>query len=239
MGHFSVHRRLAIAVGACLAATGVSAAAVAATSGNSKSLSLYSRAQRAVSRYEGVTFTGSGTSYKLIRHPTYDSFLYYFGAAPRGYRRATDHVRVVQRHGIVTEEVDTLSAKGLPAVRILKNRPGTFAYGLVLSRRGCAVVFSGDTQSWANVGAPFTFATSNNVFGAPKKVRGNWLIPSSFPLAGGTGHQTDTISAASYRWSAVRLKVVGGTYRGDGLSGGSFKYLTHEASLAPPQLGRC
>jgi hypothetical protein len=241
MGHLSVRRWLVVAVAAVasLAATAISAAALAATSGNSKSLSLYRRAQQAVGQYQGVTFTGAGTSYKLVRYPTYDSFDFYFGAVLRGYRRATDHVRVVQRHGIVTEEVDTLSARGLPAVRLVQDRPGTIAFGLVLSHRGCAVVFSDFTQSWAQVGAPFTLATNSNVFAAPKRANGHWLIPSSFPLAGGTGHQTDTISASSYRWSSVRLKVAGGFYHGEGLSGSSFKYLAHEASVAPPQLGRC
>ncbi len=239
MGHLSVRKCSAIAVGACLAATGISAAALAATSGNSKSLSLYSRAQKAVRRYQGVTFTGRGTSYKIIRYPSYDSFDFYFGAVPRGYTRATDHVRVVQRHGIVTEEVDTLSAKGHPAVRLVQDRPGTTALGVVLSHRSCGIVFSNYTVSWAHVGAPFTLATNDNKFAAPKKAHGNWLLPSSFPLAGGIGHQTDTISASSFRWSSVRLKVAGGFDHGDGISAGSFHYLDHEASVAAPQLGKC
>jgi hypothetical protein len=216
------------------------AGAAAASSGNRQSVRLYSRAQATVGRYQGVTFTGGGTSYKILHRPGYDDFAYFFGATPRGYHRASDRVLVVIRHGRVVEEVDTLSAKGLPSVRTWLDDTHGMVLGRVLDARGCAVFFSDDSASFVGINQRFGFA-DNPRFTAPRREGSSWLLQSSYPLAGGVAHEVDTLRSTrgGLLWSSSRLRLTGGFYSGDQLSAGDFGYRLRDAAPPLPQLGRC
>lgn len=226
-----------VAVAAMLSVAGAGVA-FASTGTSRQAARLYAQAQRAVDVYQGVTFTGGGTSYRILKEPGYQNFEYYAGSVPSGYRRAVDHVLVVLRHGKVSEEVDTLSAKGLPHVRIWLDNTHGFAVGKVLDRHGCPVYFSGASAIFVTVGQHFGFA-NGPAFTSASRSGKRWIVRSTYPLSGGTAQESDALNAASKRWISTYVKVKGGPYNGDHLSAAAFGYKRRQRAEAPPALGPC
>lgn len=225
---------------AFLGAAGGCAAALAAdfgATGNQRAIRFYRSSQTAMARYATIRFTGGGTAYKLIRG-SFDDFAYAFGSVPRTYSRATDSVVVVQRGGNVVEEIDTLSAKGLPPVRVWRDHPGSSAVGLVLDRKGCPVSFHHDNNSFVRVGN--TFVSLGGIhFGALEPRGATTIVHSRYPSSGGTAYQTDTIGSASHLWAGSQFVLRGGAFSGASLSETGFSFSHRSAYQVPPALRRC
>ena len=236
MRRFSARHRVIAGGVATAVVAGGAAAAIASSGSNPQAMSLYASAQRAVGGYQAVSFTGGGTSYKVSRAAGgVLSFQYDVGATPRGYRRAVDHVLDVLRHGRVAEEVDTLSARGTPTVEIWLENPNN-GIGQVRGQ-GCGLFFS-QVAPFTTVGQPFEFAPSLR-FSTPARSGSHWLLDSTYPLAGGTVSERDTISASSGLWIASSSSVHGGSYNHEQESATSFNYTGHHGLDTPPQIGRC
>jgi hypothetical protein len=230
-------RRTAM-VGGLAASILAGGAALAATGSNGQALSLYQNAQRAVARYQGVSFKGGVWSYRVFRASGgYDTFRYDFGAVPKHYRAASDHVLVVLRDGTVAEETDTLSAKGLPNAEIWINNAHN-EIGEVLNKGLRCALFFTSANGFTAIGQPFQFG-SGLTFAKPSGSKGHWLLSSTYPLAGGKVRELDTISASSGLWQASRSSVKGGSYNGYRATASSFHYDRHHGIPTPPQLGRC
>jgi hypothetical protein len=218
---------------------GAGAAALAATGGNAKAIAFYARSQTAMAAFQGIHFKGGGTSYTVV--PTSggtDNFRFDFGSTPAGYSRAVDQVQVVQRGGQVVEEVDTLTAPGLPTLKIWQQK--SIEVGEVVNgAKTCAELIPKNSASFVTIGRPFVVFASYT-FGkltTPKK--GLRLVRTSYPLAGGIAHERDTISAATRLWRSSHLVVTGGPYDKNFLNESHFSYSRTHAMVRAPRLGRC
>ena len=218
-----------------LAAGGVS---YAATTSNPQAAALYGESQAAMARYEGISFTGTGVSYKIIPAQGYDNFRFDWGTTPPGYKSAVDHVQVVQSGGQVTEEVDTLTAPGLPALRLWQHGP-IGEVGEVMTSTPCAETIGANNASYVTVGKPFVNDTGYVFAALSHGKHGRWIVRSTWSLSGGTAHETDTISGPTHLWVHSHVLLDGGPYNGDTLTEKQFHYSTSQAYEPPAQLGRC
>ncbi|MHB8659756.1 MAG: hypothetical protein ACYC91_17775 [Solirubrobacteraceae bacterium] len=215
----------------------IALSAASAPTGNKSAIRFYRASQAAMARFQRISFTSQGTSYRIV-HEGFDNFSYDFGSVPHGYSRAIAHVIVVQRNGRVVEEIDTLKARGLPTVRVWRFRSDLTAIGRVLDRHGCPVLFDHDNNSFVNVDAPFVTLNGSNF--APLERRGaNELVRSSYPSNGGTFHEADTINASSRLWSVSVQTLKGGPFNGARLFEDAYHYGASQRFESPPQLGRC
>lgn len=227
---------LLVALAAAVACPAAPAATFGA-SGSRAAIHFYRSSQLAMARYATIRFTGKGTAYKIIRGGV-ENFAYAFGSSPRGFTRATDQVVVVQRGGRVAEEIDTLSADGLPSVRVWRNQAGTNAVGQVLGAKGCPVLFRNDRNSFVRVGEPFVSLAGIRFM--PLQTRGAMtVVRSSYASSGGTAHQTDAISTDTRLWSASRFVLRGGAFSGAALSESAFSFSHRSAFQSPPRNRRC
>jgi hypothetical protein len=233
-----VPRRFAAATGALLAVAGIcSAAALAASSaasGNKAAIKFYRQSQSAMAGYQGISFTASGTSYEILHQAGFDNFKFDFGLTPPGFTRAVADVLVVQRNGLVTQEVDTLRAPGLPTLR-LWHTSGVLI-GEVMDSRACALTVTGGGYL-AAVGGPYVGVAGR--FAALKRKHGNEVVRTTLAAGGGTAHETDTIDASNGLWKASTFHLRGGPYSGQSLSESGFKYSRLQQLALLPQLGRC
>lgn len=186
--------------------------------------------------YQGIAFKGGGTSYKVIRQPGGDTFKFDFGATPQGYSTAVATVRVVQRRGVITEEIDTLKAPGKPALRVWQD--GGTEVGELLTAKPCTELIPANSASFVTVGHRFVglsgrFAALSAPSGSLRVVR------SSYALAGGTAHERDTIAAASHLWRASHLVIAGGPYNHSFLDESDFSYSRLQRFVTPPTPHRC
>ena len=58
------------------------------------------------------------------------------------------------------------------------------------------------------MGRPFV-AVNGSFAALEQRPGGLALVRSSYPLGGGTAHETDTVASATHLWSASRVVVVG------------------------------
>ena len=237
-------RRVAATTGALLAVAGFcSAGALAASSGPSGSqaaIKLYEQSQSAMAGYEGISFTGGPASYKILPQKGYDLFqLYTGGSTPSGYSRAVDDVLVVQHNGVVTEEVDTLSAPGKPVIRQWQGAKGA-AVGEVVDSSPCGLSYTAGDH-YVIVGASFFGASfSGYRFAAPKKTGGDEVVSATFAAGSGTADETVTIEASNDLVKAFGIQVHGGPDNGFGLSETDFKYSrTQQFEQPPAKLKKC
>ena len=135
----------ALAIGATIAV-----AATTPPTGNAGAIAFYKQSRIAMAAYDGIAFKGAGTSYKVIKQPGSDTFKFDFGATPRGYSAAVASVRVVQRNGVITEEIDTLKAPGKPALRVWQD--GGTEVGELLTAKPCTV--SASQSSFKSAASP-------------------------------------------------------------------------------------
>jgi hypothetical protein len=233
-----VPRRFAAATGALLVVAGIcSAAALAASSapsGNKAAIKFYRQSQSAMAGYQGISFTGSGVSYEILHQPGFDNFKFDFGSAPKGFTHGVADVLVVQRNGLVTQEVDTLRAPGLPALRLWHT--SGLVIGEVMDSRVCAVTVTGGS-SFVTVGGTYVGIVGR--FAALKRKHGNDLVRTTYAAGGGTAHEADTIDASNGLWKASTSRLRGGPYSGQSLSESGFKYSHLQQLALLPQLGRC
>jgi hypothetical protein len=235
-------RRLALAGAAGLLVAVLGAAAALGARGNANAASFYARSRAAMAGYEGISFRGGGTSYAVApQRGGYDSFRFDFGAAPAGYRKSVDHVRVVQAHGVVREEVDTLVAHGLPALRVWQT--GVLEVGEVMTAHPCPEIVPKNNASYVTVGRPFVvFSGRYRYAKLGRRGRGAHalrVVRTTYPLAGGTAHEKDQISARTRLWHHSHLIVRGGPYNANFLSESHFTYRRVARYEAPPPIGHC
>lgn len=215
------------------------AATGAAPSGNAAAIKLLERSQSAIAGYQGVSFMGGVASYKIISKSGYDSFVADLGRTPSGYSRAADSVVVVQHKGVVAEEIDTLTAAGLPSIRIWQAGAES-AVGEVMDAHPCTSSFA-DANHYATVGAPFIGSTlAGYRFAAPQKSGADELVSFTVPATGGTADETITIDSADDLWSALTLQIHGGASNGLAITENNFRYNRTQPSEQPPaQLKPC
>jgi hypothetical protein len=229
-----------VAVGAALAALAigcvVSAAAAAPASGDAAALALERQAQTAMGAYQGISFTGGGTSYRVIHQAGGDTFKFYFGSVPKGFRAAVAHVRIVQRKGLVTEEVDTLVAAGEPPLRIWQSKG--LEVGELVGSKSCPELIPTNPASFFTVGSPLV-GVHGHYSPLAAATATTEVLASSYRLAGGTAHERDTIDTATHLWRASRFVVSGGPYNGNFLSESGFAFSRTQRFLAPPRLHTC
>ena len=221
----------ALAIGAAIAA-----AAVAPPTGNAGAIAFYKQSRSAMAAYEGIAFTGGGTSYEVIRQPGADTFKFDFGAKPRGYSAAVARVRVVQRKGVITEEVDTLKAPGKPPLRIWQD--GGAEVGELLTAKPCTELIPRNSASFVTVGRRYVGLSGRfaKLTAPDSSLR---VVHSSYALAGGTAHEQDTIAVATHLWRASHLVVAGGPYNHSFLTESDFRYSHSQRFITPPNLHRC
>jgi hypothetical protein len=227
---------LCAAVAALTIAYGVSAAAATPASGDAAAIALERQAQTAMGAYQGISFTGGGTSYRVIHQVGGDTFKFYFGSVPKGFRPAVAHVRIVQRKGLVTEEVDTLVAAGAPPLRIWQSKG--VEIGELLGSKSCPELIPTNPASFFTVGSPLVAVHGDYVPLAAAAGTAR-VVRSSYRLAGGTAHERDTIDTATHLWRASRFVVSGGPYNGNFLSESGFAFSRLQRFLAPPTLHTC
>ena len=218
----------------------VAASVAAATmGGNAKAIAFYTKSQTAMAAYDGIHFTGAGTSYKVI--PTtggIDNFRFDYGTTPAGYSAAVAHVQIVQKGGVVVEEVDTLKAPGQPTLRIWQQ--STTEIGEVVNgTKTCAELIPKNSASFATLGRPFVGFTGSTFAKLTTPKAGLRVVSTTYPLAGGVAHEHDTISAKTHLWRGSHLLVTGGPYNNNFLNDSHFTYKRVQATIAAPQLGRC
>jgi len=226
---------LAVVCAALTIASAVTVAAAAPASGDASAIALARQSRAAMGAYEGITFTGGGTSYRVVHQAGADTFKFYFGGVPKGYRAAVAHVRIVQRKGLVTEEVDTLVASGEPPLRIWQSKGAEI--GELLGSKSCPELVPANPASFFTVGSPLVVVRGR--YGAPTVAGGAVKLLSSYALAGGTAHERDTIDAATHLWRASRFVVSGGPYDGNFLSESGFAFSRSQRFIAPPPLRAC
>jgi hypothetical protein len=199
----------------------------------------YARSQAAMAAYEGIAFTGGGTSYEIVPQAGVNNFRFDFGETPAGYTKAVDKVTVVAHGGTVVEEIDTLSAAGLPRLRLWRVA-GEFV-GEVLVAHACALLIPKTNAGFVAVGRSFVALGGYHFakLGTPANRPGVRIVRSTYPLAGGTAHETDTIAASSFLWQAQKLVVRGGPFSGASLSESRFRYSRTRKISTPPLVGRC
>lgn len=231
-------KRMAAACAALglLATTAVAgAAAVHKQSGDPQAIAFYKLSRAAMASYEGITFRGGGTSYRIIHTATGDTFKFDFGTTPKGYSSAVAHVRVVQRNGRVIEEIDTLDAPGKPPLRLWQSR-GT-EIGALLTKKPCPELVPTNTASFATIGHPYVGLSGHF---APLTAAGSQrVVASTYALAGGVAHERDTINASTHLWSASHLVVLGGPYNHNFLTESGFAYSRTQRYVPPPLLAKC
>jgi len=186
--------------------------------------------------YAGIAFKGGGTSYKLIRQRGGDTFKFDFGATPKGYSAAVASVRVVQRKGVITEEVDTLKAPGKPPLRLWQD--GGVEVGELLTAKPCPELIPANSASFVTVGHLYV-GLSGRFSKLAALGSGLRVVRSSYSLAGGTAHQRDTIAVATHLWRASHLVVAGGPYNHNFLTESDFSYSRSQRFIKPPALHRC
>jgi hypothetical protein len=224
------------AAGALALAAAIAAAATAPPTGNAHAIAFYKQSRRAMATNRGITFTGGGTSYKVIKQPGSDTFKFDFGATPKGYSPAVASVQVVQHKGVITEEIDTLRAHGKPALRLWQD--GGTEVGALLTKHRCTELVPANSASFVTVGHRFVGLSGRfaKLTAPASSVR---VVSSTYALAGGTAHERDTIALASHLWRASHLVVVGGPYNHSFLTESGFHYSKSQRFITVPTLNRC
>jgi hypothetical protein len=143
----------------------------------------------------------------------------------------------VQSNGVVTEEVDTLRAPGLPALRLWHS--STIEVGEVMTSAPCAAVVPGNNASFVTLGGPYVVFGGYQLGALKKGKHGVREVLSTYPASGGTAHEKDTIAASSHLWKASEFVVKGGAYNGYALSETKFHYTQTKQLVTMPALGRC
>jgi hypothetical protein len=213
----------------------VSAAASPPPGGDAGAIALEQQSRAAMGAYGAITFTGAGTSYRVIHESGGDAFKFNFGAVPKGYRAAVAHVRIVQRKGLVNEEIDTLFAPGEPPLRLWQSR-GT-EIGELLGPKACPQLVPLNAASFFTVGSPLVAV--HGLYAAPVAAGTATVVSSSYALAGGTARQQDTIDTATHLWRSSRFVVAGGPFSGDALSESDFSFSRSQRFITPPALRSC
>ncbi len=217
-------------------ATTVAAAASAPPTGNPEAIAFYKQSRSAMAAYQGISFKGGGTSYRVVSQPGADTFKFDFGATPKGYGTAVASVRVVQRKGVITEEVDTLKAPGKPPLRLWQS--AGVEVGELLTAKPCLELIPTNSASFVTVGHRYVglggrFAKLTALGSSLRVVR------SSYSLAGGTAHERDTIAVATHLWQASHLVIAGGPFNHSFLTESNFSYSRSQRFITPPALHRC
>jgi hypothetical protein len=217
---------------------GVAIAASTVPTGNARAIAFYMRSQAAMKRYEGISFTGTGTSYALVPKSGFDSFEFDFGATPPGYHSAVDHVLVVQTNdGKITEEIDTMSAPGLPKLRLWQT--SAIEIGEVAAKHPCVELIPKNTASFVTLEEPFVIYGGYHFATLVSPAPGLRLVHATFNLAGGVAHEKDLVSGTSHLWQHSHLIVKGGPYNNNYLTESDFRYMRVARLQSPPALGKC
>jgi hypothetical protein len=241
---------LLVLVGACCAEA---LAAASGPTGNQPAIKLFEKSVAALAAYQGISFTGHGAlytiipepggTYKGVPQPNFDEFNENVGGVgvPAGYHAATDQLLIVQHGGLVTEEIDTLSAPGLPMVRQWQGADGG-ADGEVLTSNPCGLTYTAHFH-WVVVGAGFYGASTGFAgyrFAALSKTAAGDLVTATFAAGGGTATQVATINPSSGLLEDLTFHVHGGSVNGYALSESDFKYIRNQTTELPPaQLHLC
>lgn len=221
-----------------LAATAmaVTVAAASPAAGDTHTITFYKASRAAMAGYQGIDFTGGGTSYRVIHAAGGDVFKFDFGEVPTGYSAATAHVRVVARGGLIIEEVDTLFAPGKPPLRLWRSTGSEV--GELLGAKPCPELVPANPASFATIGS--AFVTLHGTFAPLAPASGGaQIVASSYRVAGGTAQERDTIDAATHLWRSSRLVIKGGPYAGNSLEESAFSYRRSQRFLQPPGLRPC
>jgi len=227
---------IALAALAGGSAVALAAAAAGRATGNAAAITFYGESRAAMSAYAGIAFKGSGTSYEVIGKSSSASFKFDFGATPKGYHAAVASVRVVQSKGVITEEVDTLKAPGKPPLRLWQ---GTgIEVGELLTAKPCPQLIPTNSASFVTVGHRFV-GLSGRFAALAAKGSALRVVASSYALAGGTAHESDTIAVATHLWRVSHLVVAGGPYNHSFLNESHFAYSRSQRYISPPPLRKC
>jgi hypothetical protein len=226
----------AAAAGLAALAPGSSAVAASdAPTGNRAAIVFYDRSEAVMGGYQGLTFSGAGASYKVAQT---GGVPFALGVTEAGFKRASDQVLVVQRGGVVFEEVDTLSAPGEPSLVVWKEGPTRWVEQL---QRPGACVHAVDAQGaadFATIGQSFVEPEGSN-FAPLQHSRGDETVLSTYSDEGATAHETDHIDAASGQWQFSRTVYIGGPFGGGTTSMSAFRYARVKPLVLPPPAGRC
>jgi hypothetical protein len=210
-------------------------AASNAPTGNATAIAFYDRSEAVMAGYQGLAFSGGGTSYEVVRA---GAVPFDFGVTQAGFKRAADQVLVVQRGGVVVEEVDTLSAPAEPSLVIWKEGPTQWVEQL--QRPGACVyaVREAGAADFATIGQPFVEPAGSN-FAALKHSGNEDIVLSTYPDEGTTAHETDRINAASGLWQSSTTVYLGGPYSGSSTSMSAFRYGRVKPLVSLPAVGSC
>jgi hypothetical protein len=213
-------------------------AASTAPTGNARTIAFYTNSQAAMKAYEGIHFIGTGTSYEVIPKKGYDTFSFDFGATPAGYHAAVDHVRIVQTHGgEVTEELDTMTAPGLPKLKLWQT--SGIEIGELVTAHPCVELILKNAASFVTLDEPFVLFGGYHFAELTTPTAGLRLVRSTYALAGGIAHETDLIASKSRLWQHSHLIVTGGPLNDSYLTESQFSYLRVAQIKSPPPLGKC
>jgi hypothetical protein len=211
-------------------------AASDAPSGNAAAIAFYERSAAATSAYQEIDFRGAGTSYEVRpnSHPT----LFALGSTPAGFKRASDDVKLIQRHGVVVEEVDRFSTPGEPSLSVWKEGPHKWVGQLQRPGACASAVTAAGAADFATIGQPFV-EPEGSTFAALKRVAGETTVVSTYADEGATAHETDTINATSGLWISSSVIYRGGPFDGNATSMSTFRYKHTAPVIAIPPAGRC
>lgn len=214
-------------------------AAVAASNapaGDRAAIAFYERSEADMAGYQEITFRGVGTSYGPATHVGPAPFA--VGSTPSGFKPASDTVKVIQRGGIVVEEVDTFSAPGQPTLTVWKQ--GTHKWVEQLQRPGACVytVAAAGAADFATIGQPFV-EPEDSTFALLMRIGGANIVRSTYPDEGATAHETDIINASSGLWISSSVSYHGGPFTGFATSMDMFHYDRTARVIAVPSAGHC
>lgn len=225
--------------GALLAASLSVPGAVAASNaptGSTAAIAFYKRSATAMARYQELMLSGEGASYEVRVHAGPTPFA--IGFTPSGLKKATDSVKLIQRRGVVVEEVDTLSAPGEPSLTIWNE--GRQRLVEQLQRAGaCAyAVTPTGTAAFATIEQPFVDPEGSK-FALLMRIGGAYIVRSTYQDEGATAHETDIVHAKSGLWISSVVAYQGGPFNGAATAMDMFRYKRAAPLIAVPRVGKC
>jgi hypothetical protein len=220
-----------------LAGGSVAIAGSNAPTGNKAAIAFYRRSESVNASYESIAFSGGGTSYKIVAHAGTEAAKFGFGSTPKGFQHASDQVRVIQRKGVVAEEVDTLSAPGQPSVVVWNE--GSSRWVAEVQHPGACVFAVSTFGIYAYIGQPFV-QPDGSTFAALQLAHGDEIVRSTYPDEGFTAREVDAINADSGLWvESVTAYGAGSNQLAYLTSMSGFHYSRDSPLIPEPRIGQC
>ena len=160
------------------------------------------------------------------------------GSVPSGFRSAKDDVTVLQRGGVVVEEVDTFSAPGAPSLTVWASNSRPRVERLRGAGECVHAVTAAGAADFATIGRPFV-DPAGSTFAPLLHIDTNNIVQSTHLHERVTAHETDIISIASGLWLFSSVNYVGGPFNGFATAVYRFRYRRTAPIIQPPAAGSC